>query len=262
MRHVSYLLVIANLVYFSWNMLQNMPDTQAASLVSPLPPSVRRLEMLHEKAASKVSHGAGPMPIKRNSSSRGASPPRDTAVPRGSAEMGRVEALTESEPPGAVAPALSCYVLGPFLEASELKRVAAHLTKLGYHSRERTTETRIVAGYWTYLPAMARKEALRITHLLEAKNDEDYLIIKGNVISLGVFESRYRAERRVKMLQNYGLKPVLQPRYKTRTVHWLDLDSPDGEKRDVMETIRAEYPDTEVHGTPCQSKSIAAGGGV
>ena len=56
MRHVIYLLVVMNLVYFSWSMLQYVPHKGGASLVRRIPPDVRRLETVREKAVKDVSH--------------------------------------------------------------------------------------------------------------------------------------------------------------------------------------------------------------
>ena len=53
MRHVIYLLVVVNLVYFSWNMLQSVPHKGGASLVARIPPHVRRLETVQEQAAKE-----------------------------------------------------------------------------------------------------------------------------------------------------------------------------------------------------------------
>jgi hypothetical protein len=165
-------------------------------------------------------------------------------VQQETAEITRVEALTESEPPAAVAPPSNCHVIGPFLDDPEMKAVENRLNQLGYKPRERTSEIQVEAGYWAYLPAMEREEALRITRMLEDNNDRDYLIVKGNAISLGAYDRLSRVEVRLKMLHRYGLEPVVEPRFVTRTAHWLDLELLDDE-RDVLDTIRGEYPDVQ-----------------
>ena len=53
MRHVIYILVVVNLVYFSWNMLQNVPHQGEAHLVRRLLPNVRHLETVQEMEAKK-----------------------------------------------------------------------------------------------------------------------------------------------------------------------------------------------------------------
>ncbi len=184
---------------------------------------------------------------------------RKPAAARGDKDITRVEALTASEPPGAAAPSLTCHVLGPFPDVSEMRRVEDRLHELGYHPRERTGDTRVDAGYWTYLPAMEREDALRVTRMLKEKNDRDFLIMKGNAISLGAFDSRSKVDRRVKMLKKYGLEPVVEPLYKSRTGRWLDIDLRDNELT-VLETIQAEYPHAQPQHSACGS--IAASGAI
>jgi hypothetical protein len=131
-----------------------------------------------------------------------------------------------------------------------MKTVENRLNQLGYKPRERTSDTRVESGYWIYLPSMERKEVLRITRMLEDNNDRDYLILKSNALSLGTYESRTRVDVRLKMLHKYGLEPVVEPRFATRTVYWLDLDIPDDD-RTVLETIRSEYPEIHAQEAAC-----------
>ena len=251
MRHVIYLLVVVNLVYFSWNMLQSVPHKGGASLVARIPPHVRRLETIQERAAKNASS------MEENVREISGGPPVD-ASPSGNAEaqpetadISLVQTLTASEPPAAVTPSLSCHVLGPFQDDSEMKAVEARLNQLGYQPRVRTSDVQEGNGYWVYLPAMEREEALRITRMMKQKKDLDYLILKGNAISLGVYDSPSRVDIRLKMLHKYGLEPVVEPRYATRTAYWLDLDQPDDEPG-VLKTIRGEYPDVEARDAACE----------
>jgi len=251
MRHVIYLLVVVNLVYFSWNMLENMPHKGGASLVGRIPPNVRRLETVEEQAAKKASSSAEDTRVISADAPVAAGHPAINKVRQETAEISQVEALTASEPPGAVVPASNCRVLGPFSDDSVMKTVESRLNQLGYKPRERTSDTRVEAGYWIYLPSMERKEVLRITRMLEDNNDRDYLILKGNALSLGTYESRSRVDIRLKMLHKYGLEPVVEPRFVTRSVYWLDLDLPDDEHA-VLETIRSEYPEVQAQEASCQ----------
>jgi len=251
MRHVIYILVVVNLVYFSWNMLQNVPHKGDTSLVRRLPPKVRQLETVQEMEANKVSSSAEKTRVMRSDAPAVAGPPAIKDVRQETAEISGVEALTASEPPGAVARSSTCHALGPFVDDSVMKTLESRLNQLGYRPRERTSDTRVEAGYWIYLPSMERKEVLRITRMLDENNDRDYLILKGNALSLGTYESHSRVDIRLKMLHKYGLEPVVGPHVVTRTVYWLDLDLPDGEYA-VLETIRSEYPDVQVQETACQ----------
>ena len=251
MRHVIYLLVVVNLVYFSWNMLQNVPHKGGASLVGHIPPNVGRLETIQEYAAKKAfavdedarDIGGGPPVVARPLGNPEAQP--------ATADINSVQTLTASEPPGAVAPSSNCHVLGPFPGDSEMKSVENRLNQLGYQPREHSSAVQVEDGYWVYLPAMEREEALRITRTLKQNNDMDYLILKGNAISLGVYDSPSRVDMRLKMLHKYGLQPVVEPRYATRTAYWLDLEQRE-DVRGVLKTIRGEYPDIMAQDAACE----------
>jgi hypothetical protein len=243
MRHVIYLLVVVNLVYFSWNMLSNMPHDGGSSYVGRIPLNIRRLETVEEQAANtRVISADAPVAARH---------PAINNVRQETAEISRVEALTASEPPGAVAPSSKCRGFGPFSDESVMKTVEKRLNQLGYKPKERTSEIRVEAGYWIYLPSMERKEVLRITRMLDNNNDRDYLILKGNALSLGTYESHSRVTVRLKMLHKYGLEPVVEPRFVTRTVYWLDVGLPD-DKHATLETIRNEYPEVQVQQTACE----------
>jgi hypothetical protein len=251
MRHVIYLLVVVNLVYFSWNMLQNVPHKGGASLDGRISPHVRRLETIQEHAAKKASAVEEDALEISDGSPVVASPSGNAEAQPETADINLVQTLTASEPPAAVTPSLSCHVLGPFQDDSEMKAVQARLNQLGYQPRVRTSDVQVGDGYWVYLPAMEREEALRITRTLKKNNDLDYLILKDNAISLGVYDSPSRVDIRLKMLHKYGIEPVVESRHATRTAYWLDIDPRDDE-RGVLKTIQGEYPDVEARDTACE----------
>ena len=164
MRHVIYILVVVNLVYFAWNWLQNVTEKEVAGIPSHWPSRVRRLETLQEMSAKRVSSAADDSHGISIGNTPVATLSRRDVEPQGAAEITQVEAQTESEPPGAVSPS-RCHVLGAFLSASNTKDVEKRLNELGYQPRERTSDVQEEIGYWVYLPAMDRDEAVRITHL-------------------------------------------------------------------------------------------------
>jgi hypothetical protein len=251
MRHVIYLLVVVNLIYFSWNMLQNVPHKVGASLIGQLSPNVRRLETVQESAAKKASTTGEHTSDMSGGSSVVASPSGDAEAQQATADINLAQTLTAAEPPGAITPSLNCHILGPFPDNTEIKSAEARLYQLGYKPRVRTSTVQVENGYWVYLPTMEREAALRITRILKQNNDMDYLILKDNAISLGVYDSPSRVDVRLKMLHKYGIEAVVEPRHTTRSVHWLDLDQRDDELG-VLETIRDEYPDVEARNAACE----------
>lgn len=222
MRQLIYILVMVNLVFFLWQLFQSDSGTEAAKVLPPLPSNVRALVTLDERVQKNTESG-----------------------------VSDVDALTNSQPPGAGA-TLNCLVLGPFLAIVELEESEQRLVAMGLEPGRRSTEEQEQIGYWIYLPAMEHEEAVRITRLLDEKKDKEYFIGKDNIISLGAFKEKYRADIRVKKVRKYGLEPILEPRYRTRNLHWLDIQPPaSGEVE--LETLKAEYSAIGIQEAACES---------
>ena len=210
MRHLIYLLLVLNLVFFVWQVLSNDPDIETATTLPPLPSNARSLVTLDEKDQKNAESG-----------------------------VTGVEALTGRQPPGSGLP-LNCLVLGPFLAIAERDETAQRLVATGFEPGRRSTEEQQQIGYWVYLPAMEYEEAKKITRMLDENKDKEYFIGKDNIISLGAFKEKYRADIRVERVRKYGIEPILEPRYKTRVLHWLDIEKPAGGEVE-LEALRSEF---------------------
>ncbi len=214
MKHLLYLLIVVNLVYFSWHMSQGVSDDDTVHELPPLPADTRRLMTLKE-LRDQQQEQAPEGPTVMQPSSRAGSP-------TGSESLASIEALTEEQPPGAGVP-LTCYSVGPFMSETELSAAAARLDKLELESSQHREEVQEKIGYWIYLPAMPREKVLGYKAKLDKRKDKEYYIGRDNVLSLGAFKEKSRADRRMKDLRKIGIKAVLEPRYKTREAFWLDL---------------------------------------
>lgn len=215
MKHLIYLLVVVNLVYFSWHTLRGETDNDTVRALPPLPPDTRRLMTLQElKDREGEPESAG---ITENQPSSRAESPADIET------VAEIGALTTLQPPAAAVP-LSCYTVGPFLAEGELEKAAARLDALELESSQRSTEVQHQIGWWIYIPAMPRKEVLGFKATLDKHKDKEYYIGRENVLSLGAFKNKTRADRRMKQLRKIGInEAVLEPRFKTRNEYWLDL---------------------------------------
>jgi hypothetical protein len=220
MRHLIYLLVVANLVVFLWHAVLDTSDGALESALPPLPPGVRPLVTLEERGRAQAAGTA------------------------------TAESLTASQPPGA-GMSLTCNMLGPFMTTTEIEPVGKRLAQLGYRAERYATEEKSRIGYWIYLPPMEREKALEITRMLGDKGDREYYIGKDNLVALGAFREMPRVEKRLKRVRELGLDPVVEPRYKTHTVYWLDLEGLNVDASD-LEAIVKEFPDIQLQGVACQ----------
>jgi hypothetical protein len=214
MRHLIYLLVVANLVFFFWHAIQDPVVHEAEQALPPLPDGVRKIVTLDER------------------------------------EQAAVEAVTAAQPPGAGMP-LVCQTLGPFLTIGDMQAARARLSEAGYPSEQRTSEMDVKIGYWIYLPPMESDKALEITRLLDSKQDREYYVGKDNLIALGAFKEMSRAQVRLENIRKLGLDPVLEPNYQLRTVHWLDIHGP-GSADAELPAIMRDFPDIQSQPRACQ----------
>jgi hypothetical protein len=196
MRHLVYLLLIANVVFFGWKLFETQSPEPLVRALPPLPDNVSRLVTLQEQQAATA----------------------------GEEVVTDLETLTAEQPPGAGA-VLQCQALGPFLAVDAMRPIAAELGELGLQPEQRQVESKELDGYWVYLPAMPREEIRTVLATLEDYNDKEYYVGKGSFISLGTFKSMERAERRLQSVRKMGLEATLEERFTTQTSFWLDIQS-------------------------------------
>jgi hypothetical protein len=221
MRHLVYLLLVANLVYLGWNIFESRSISETQHQLPPLPMSASRLVTLQERQAETARAN-------------------DAAV---------IEELTTEQPPGAGA-AILCQALGPFMALDEMQTVKSRLLELGLQPTQRVLESKELIGYWVYLPAMSEDEVDAVLATLKKHKDREYYVGKSNFISLGTFESMERAERRLKATRKMGLDASLQERYATQSTYWLDIQG-HAVAAEQLNRIAEDRPDLQLVELAC-----------
>ena len=196
MRYVIFILVALNAAYFGWQVSMNEPAKPVERSFPPLPPDVRLLVTLKENAA-------------RQSQS----------------EIREIEDLTATQPPGAVVP-LHCQALGPFLAESELEPFERHLDGLGLVARPQVRYQQEKVGYTVTIASVEYGEALQLKRRLEQENIAASIGVD-NVLSLGAFRDKSRAEKTLVRAQALGLEPHLEPGHARRSTYWLVFQGAD-----------------------------------
>jgi len=277
MRHVIYLLLVANLVFFGWHVLQlQKEDGIALRTLPPIPatavPLVSLQEMeqkqepvlepepelelvlepeLLEPAPELESvlepELLEPAPELEPESELESVPEPELLEP--GEDLAMIESLTELQPPSNGG-AIGCQTLGPIMAVVQLRSLDGKLGELGLESRRRTTGDQKAIGYWVFLPAMERSQALEIKARLDKHKDKDYYIGKDNLISLGIFKVKSRADVRLAQVRKLGLEAVLEARYRKDTVHWLDIDRQSGAAVDLGAVLE-EYPGISLQEQAC-----------
>jgi SPOR domain len=214
MRTLCLLLVLANVLYFTWS---QMLDVQVSGLdrkgSKPVDPPMRIVlaqEMLdanpQEPSVEQI---------------------RDVLPPA-------VEPLAKAAAPvpsvaGAPDEALACMSIGPFADLPQASQAQAALRAAGFEPRQRAEQGELWAGYWVSVQGLAtREEAESALRMLTGGGISDVYLMPGsdppNVLSLGVFSDYQRAQRRVGEVRALGLTARIDDRKRAGSVYWIDVD--------------------------------------
>lgn len=221
MRHLVYLLLVANLVYFGWNVFESSSVIETQRQLPPLPATVSPLVTLQEREAE--------------------APTTD--------DVSIIEDLLEEQPPGAGAVVL-CQALGPFMAIDDLQTVESRLLDLGLQPTQRELQSKKLIGYWVYLPAMSPEEVQEVLAILKKNRDKEYYVGKKNFISLGTFGGMARAERRLKETREMGLDAILQERFAAQSSWWLDIQS-NGSATEELNSLVEDRPELQLVDLVC-----------
>jgi len=260
-RYLVYLLIIANLAFFAWYQYYPLPAPRP-SVIKPLPPGVEQLTLLSERQHSieqATSEADTPIEQEEEPPDTGTTvddkpEPIDEPVAVPDAEPDEPEVASVPEREDVPESESVCQTVGPLLDQADVSSLSAMLSKEGYEATVRRGEAREPAGYWVYMPAMPASQARRIVNDLDAHGMKDYFIGKQSYISLGIFSERDKAQTRLQQVAALGYEAVLDQRYRTRNVYWLDIEEPGVPLlgSPVWEKIQAQHADIRVQRVSCE----------
>lgn len=274
MRHLVWLLLLANLGMFVWLLTQPEPQ-HAQYRPVPVPPGIEPLVLVSERSAHRAggkgaAAQAEPADTPVETSDSAAAADQLAEAPAVVADVSALaEAPQEDKPadesaehpggsdagkPAAVAPEPVCQAIGPFMKQADAGDINDRLAQLGYRPSLRSGEVRNPAGYWVYMPAMPAAEARRIVAELDKHGMTDYFVGKQNYISLGIFSGKSKAQLRLEQIESLGFDATLDQRFRTRTVYWIDLAQGDGTLlgSEAWSEIQAQHADIRVQSISCE----------
>jgi len=229
-RYLVYFLVLANLAYFAW--YQYAPRQKPAEKLSvPLQPGINQLVLLSERPVAEphAEHReveAVRIPAKTAEQLAAVAIQTETEEYTEQANgRGTVAQDREVEPePVSVAQEPVCHTIGPLLDFGDVTSISEQLSLHGFQLNVRDGKVREPSGYWVYMPAMPAGKARSIVADLDAQGMKDYFIGKKNHISLGIFSTEEKARKRLNRVKDLGYDAELGQRYRSRAVHWLDVE--------------------------------------
>ena len=252
MRAVFLILLSANLLFLAWARWIDGPrDAGAQDSLSRLP----RLQLVTESSP-------GPKPTSATfSAATGSRPILETAPP---AISGLVMAEKTSFRP--VEPGQTCTTVGPFNDIASAARAAGLLTQRGFHLQQRAEEGEAIEGYWVFVGGMQSEEDVaEVVGRLQKSGFNDAHIMKNystnRRVSVGMFSTRDRAEKRAAAVRNMGLQPEIGERRFPGTVYWVDvtLNRGPGIKQLLPEYLFADIGHAKVAMQPCPRRLLEPG---
>jgi hypothetical protein len=143
-------------------------------------------------------------------------------------------------------PAPTCTSIGPFDDIATAARVAGMLNSRGFHLRQRAEEGETIEGYWVFVGDMeSDDEVSRVADRLEKSGFKDAHVMKNfstnRRVSVGMFSTRERAEKRAAAVKGMGLAAEIGERRFPGTVYWVDVTRTLGEP-----ALPPEYSFTEI----------------
>ena len=249
MRFLVALLLLANVGLFAWIYSQPVQQPPAYRPV-PVPPGIAPLVLLAERESQRSVDE----PLTGELASAEMTPDQTGTVPTEAliAEQVESDAVEEELPPPP--PERICQTIGPLMKTDDVNHIAQRLESQGFEARQRSGKVREPSGYWVYLPAMPAADARRIVSDLDSKGMTDYFIGKQNYVSLGIFRRKDQAQVRLEQVTALGYGAVLDRRYRTRTVHWLDVEETAEPllASSVWQQIQAQHADIKVQRVSCE----------
>ncbi len=201
MRNVFLALLTANLLFLAWALWIDAPrDSGAPESLSRLP----RLQLVSESPAGS----------------------KPTAARTAIAVPG--VAIAEKTSLRIAAPPQSCTSFGPFKDIPSAARAAGLLTRRGFHLQQRAEEGETIEGYWVFVDGLQSDEDVRrLIDRLGKSGFTDAQIMKNysnnRRVSVGMFRTRERAERRAAAVKNMGLQSQIGERKFPGSVYWVDV---------------------------------------
>jgi hypothetical protein len=228
---------VANLLFLAWAQWIDGPrDTGAHDALSRLP----RLQLIDENQA--------PKPSAANLAPPTAAPPAALAPP---VEVEKVSLQIPNLPQ-----VPRCTSIGPFNDIAHAARAAGLLTQRGFKLQQRAEEGETIEGYWVFVGGLTSDQDVNeVVARLEKNGFTDAHVMKNfstnRRISVGMFSTRDRADKRAAAVKAMGLSPEVGERKFPGTIYWVDVASTSPDQKPPPLYLFTDIGNTRLEMPPC-----------
>ena len=265
MRLVFTALVLINILLFGWFYSQepasrmplvvNDPGTEKLVLVSERQKSASAVQPARPKPAAAVARKVelepvtpavrkpgkpaepekvSPVPDAGNMTAPGKADTRPKAATKaGKARPGNnagPEPAPAKKPQAQPATTALCYRFGPFRSKQDSEGLHDQLRVLGFPGGRLKPVTTVRKRYWVLIsPVRGRSRARNMVARMKKAGVTDLQILYSAgryTISLGLFQRKEIAEKRVRDLNGLGFKPRIAIQERPNVRYWLEFDTP------------------------------------
>jgi hypothetical protein len=226
---------VANLLFLAWAQWIDGPrDTGAHDALSHLP----RLQLIEEQQPPKPSAANSEPP-----------PPALAPAPPVAAEKVSLQIPSLPQVP-------RCTSIGPFNDIAHAARAAGLLTQRGFKLEQRAEEGETIEGYWVFVGGLTSDEDVNdVVARLEKNGFTDAHVMKNfstnRRISVGMFSTRERADKRAAAVKAMGLSPEVGERKFPGTIYWVDVALASADDKPPPMYLFADIGNTRVQMLPC-----------
>ena len=139
-----------------------------------------------------------------------------------------------------------CYTLGPFKDESNAQEVIVSFARHDLQMTSRPSLEKEYLGMMVYIDGhISRTAAMKTADALAERGIRDYMLVneegKENALSLGVFGLKKNADRRMQRISKLGYPVKSEPRYRNRTIYWLDYSKQENQAlADLVDRLKKE----------------------
>lgn len=147
-----------------------------------------------------------------------------------------------------------CFSIGPLQSLLAQQRAEDRLRVSAERVHGRQTRSDRDRGWWVFLAAGTRSEAMALTRHLAELGIEDFFVVTGgdmeNVVSVGLYENIDNARARQRQMLALGFKAEMEVRRETVPQFWVDYRSEPG-MASAWRFILEASPGAQHRSIPC-----------
>ena len=228
-RTFAVFLLALNLAAFTYSWLNPKPAPLAPSATEP---NVTTLVLLSERDAEQMRAASQAAGVSL-SNVQPVAAAGDSPIPASNSGASDVASASP-----VIDDAQYCERIGPMREADAAASLRARLGTLSAAAEVKEVEEMQIRGYWVYLPQSTDREAaLTLARQLAAGGIRDYYVVTAganeNTISLGMFQDRINADKRVQQIAALGFNPKRIERGDLEKRYWVEYRAATDSKRAV-----------------------------